>query len=108
MKKSDFTPNYISHGYNITKVEVLCPNKVLRFTFNDKTNIKTICTENDEFDFRFAFFIAFAKKLYKKNQLCAKLFFCDNIYIGILKSFYNPKEKELFNNIFEIFILFNS
>ena len=22
-----------------------------------------------------------AKKLYKKNQLCAKLFFCDNIYI---------------------------
>lgn len=45
-----------------------------------------------------------AKKLYKNNKLCAKLFRCDNIYIGILKSLYDAKEKELFNNIFEIFV----
>lgn len=49
----------------ITKVEILCSRKVLRFTFNDNTTIKTICSEEDTFDFRFAFFIAFAKKLFK-------------------------------------------
>ena len=49
----------------ITKVEILCSRKVLRFTFNDNTTIKTICSDEDQFDFRFAFFIAFAKKLLK-------------------------------------------
>lgn len=58
----------------ITKVEILCPNKVLRFTFDDKTIIKTICTEDDEFDFRFAFFIAFAKKLYKNTYTSEGVF----------------------------------
>lgn len=58
----------------ITKVEILCPNKVLRFTFDDKTIIKTICTEDDEFDFRFAFFIAFAKKLYKNTYTSEGIF----------------------------------
>lgn len=46
----------------IIKVEVLCPDKVLRFTFDDGSIIKTICTENDIFDFELAFYIAFAKK----------------------------------------------
>ena len=58
----------------ITKVEILCPNKVLRFTFDDETIIKTICTEDDEFDFRFAFFIAFAKKLYKNTYTSEGIF----------------------------------
>ena len=72
-KKSDMiiTPK---ENNIITKVEILCPNKVLRFTFDDKTIIKTICTEDDEFDFRFAFFIAFAKKLYKNTYTSEGIF----------------------------------
>ena len=51
------------HGYvpYITKVEVLKPGKVLRFTFSDKTVIKTVCLDADTFDFKFAFFLAYAK-----------------------------------------------
>ena len=45
----------------ITKVEVLKPGKVLRFTFGDDTVIKTVCVDNDTFDFKFAFFLAYAK-----------------------------------------------
>ena len=58
----------------IIKVEVLCPNKVMRFTFDDKTKIKTICLEEDTFDFRFAFFIAYAKKDYAKKYFPAGIF----------------------------------
>lgn len=45
----------------ITKVEILKPGKVLRFTFGDDTVIKTVCVDNDTFDFKFAFFLAYAK-----------------------------------------------
>ena len=48
----------------ISKIEVLCSNKVIRFTFSDGTTIKTICGDNDTFDFRFAFFLAYAKHFY--------------------------------------------
>lgn len=58
----------------ITKVEILCSRKVLRFTFNDNTTIKTICSEEDTFDFRFAFFIAFAKKEYGKKYTSEGIF----------------------------------
>lgn len=57
-KELDITAPYI------TKVEVLKPGKVLRFTFNDNTIIKTICIDNDTFDFKFAFFLAYAKYFY--------------------------------------------
>lgn len=50
-----------------TKVEILCTDKVMRFTFKDNTVIKTICDEEDDFDFEFAFYIALAKKLYGKE-----------------------------------------
>lgn len=49
----------------ITKVEVLKPGKVMRFTFSDKTEIKTVCTDADDFNFKFAFYLAYAKYLYK-------------------------------------------
>lgn len=45
----------------ITKVEVLKPGKVLRFTFSDEVEIKTICIDTDSFDFKFAFYLAYAK-----------------------------------------------
>ena len=51
----------------ITKIEVLVPNKVLRFTFQHGTQIKTICNDEDAFDFEFAIYLAFAKLLYKQS-----------------------------------------
>lgn len=56
------------------KVEILCPEKVMRFTFDDKTVIKTICDEEDDFDFEFAFFIALAKKMYGKEYTSRGIF----------------------------------
>lgn len=50
----------------ITKVEILKPGKVLRFTFSDDTVIKTVCVDNDTFDFKFAFFLAYAKYFWEK------------------------------------------
>lgn len=50
----------------IQDVKILCPNKVLQFTFSDKTIIKTICLDSDQFDFEFAFYLAYAKYLWQK------------------------------------------
>ena len=50
----------------IENVKILCPNKVLQFTFSDKTVIKTICLDSDQFDFEFAFYLAYAKYLWQK------------------------------------------
>ena len=49
------------------KIEILNPNKVIRFTFNDNTVIKTICLNGDSFDFKYSFYLAIAKKLYSKK-----------------------------------------
>lgn len=51
----------------ITKIEVLVPNKVLRFTFHYGTQIKTICNDEDTFDFEFAIYLAFSKLLCSKT-----------------------------------------
>lgn len=51
----------------IIKAEILNPNKVLRFTFSDKTIIKTICDQVDSFDFEYSFYLAYAKYLYGKT-----------------------------------------
>ena len=51
----------------ITKIEVLVPNKVLRFTFHYGTQIKTICNDEDTFDFEFAIYLAFSKLLCSKD-----------------------------------------
>ena len=45
----------------IVKIEVLVPNKVLRFTFKNGTQIKTICNDEDVFDFDFAIYLAYSK-----------------------------------------------
>lgn len=52
--KDDFYPE-------IVKVEILVPNKVLRFTFKFGTQIKTVCNEEDTFDFDFAIYLAYSK-----------------------------------------------
>lgn len=51
----------------ITKIEVLVPNKVLRFTFQHGTQIKTVCNDEDAFDFEFAIYLAFAKLFYGQS-----------------------------------------
>ena len=48
----------------IVKIEILVPNKVLRFTFKNGTQIKTVCNDEDTFDFNFAIYLAFAKLVY--------------------------------------------
>lgn len=59
----------------IKKVEILKPNKVIRFTFypisflvfKDEVKeevIKTICLDEDTFDFEFSFYLAYAKYMY--------------------------------------------
>lgn len=53
-------PNYID------RIEELKPEKVYRFTFNDGTIIKTVRSEMDIFDLRYACFLAIAKKIYGK------------------------------------------
>ena len=56
------------HHYpdDIIKVIEYVPNKVYKFIFHDKTEIKTVCDEEDEFDFDYAFYLAIAKKIYSK------------------------------------------
>ena len=53
-KKDEFYPE-------IVKIEILVPNKVLRFTFRYGTQIKTICNDEDVFDFDFAIYLAYSK-----------------------------------------------
>jgi len=54
----------------IIKIEVLVPNKVLRFTFKYGTQIKTVCNDEDTFDFDFAIYLAYSKLINK--DLCTK------------------------------------
>lgn len=60
----------------IKKVEILKPNKVIRFTFYPVVSflvfaneakekvIKTVCLDEDTFDFEFSFYLAYAKYMY--------------------------------------------
>jgi hypothetical protein len=51
----------------IVKIEVLVPNKVLRFTFKYGTQIKTVCNDEDTFDFDFAIYLAYSKLVNSNN-----------------------------------------
>lgn len=46
-----------------TKVEMLAPNKVMRFTFNKGRVIKTVCKDGDTFTIETACYVALAKYL---------------------------------------------
>ncbi len=43
------------------------PNKVYEFIFYDQKHIKTVCQEEDEFDFDYAFYLAAAKHIWSKE-----------------------------------------
>lgn len=58
--------NCMGHVPEIEKVEILNPGKVIRFTFYDERQVKTIRRDEDSWDFEFAFYIAYAKLLYGK------------------------------------------
>lgn len=51
----------------IKDIKEIIPGKIYLFTFEDGEKVKTICQENDEFDLRYACFLAIAKKKYKKQ-----------------------------------------
>ena len=49
------------------KVEMLAPNKVMRFTFNEGDVIKTVCKDGDTFTIETACYVALAKYLSYKS-----------------------------------------
>ena len=51
----------------IKKVEILNPGKVIRFTFHNGSQVKTIRRDEDPWDFEFAFYIAYAKLLWSRH-----------------------------------------
>ena len=58
--------NQMGHIPGIEKVEILNPGKVIRFTFYNGRQVKTICRDEDSWDFEFAFYIAYTKLLWGK------------------------------------------
>ena len=51
----------------ITDIEIIVPDKVVKVFFEDGTDMKMVCHEDDTFDLRRCMFIAIAKKLYKER-----------------------------------------
>ena len=51
----------------ITNIKILNPFKVVGFTFDEKTKIKTICDDRDDFSLEYACFLAYAKLLFSKT-----------------------------------------
>lgn len=88
----------------ITKVEILKPEKVLRFTFSDDAVIKTVCVDNDAFDFKFAFFLAYAKYFWKnvltiegienKAKDFTNIKFFNSLVKKGMKVYFNQKKEE--------------
>lgn len=52
-----------SQPIRFTKVEMLAPNKVMRFTLNKGSVVKTVCKNGDTFSIETAFYVALAKYL---------------------------------------------
>lgn len=87
------TSKYYSNIFiHLTKVEMLVPNKVMRFTFSDGTQIKTVCHDEDIFDLRYAFLLAFAKR-YFKGLYTREGFEKYAHYMGLIK-YWDKKAKE--------------
>lgn len=100
---STFTIN--SHAYyEIKQIIQHVPEKVYEFIFYDNQKVKTICAEEDDFNFDYACFLAIAKKLYSKtltfDGVLSKIPELANTkqYIKIVKQakkkFFEEKEKE--------------
>lgn len=54
-----------NNNIEIFGYEILARNKVIRVSFNDNTQEKVVCGENDKFDLRRGLFVALSKKMYK-------------------------------------------
>lgn len=91
--------------YLIDKVECLCPNKVYRFTFNNGEVIKTVCDEEDTFNFDFAFYLAIAKFeyrhiytlegiLYKAKELSYEKYYIKEVEHAKKQYYKEQKEKK--------------
>ena len=89
---------------DIDKIEELKSEKVYRFTFNDGTIIKTIRSEMDIFDLRYACFLAIAKKVYGKiltfegviNESYQLMYYKDHnkMVDKAIKKFYKEQEEK--------------
>lgn len=90
--------------YEIKQIKQRVPEKVYEFIFYDNQKVKTICAEEDDFNFDYACFLAIAKKLYSKtltfDGVLSKIPELANTkqYIKIVKQakkkFFEEKEKE--------------
>lgn len=100
----NLTVDKMLHPNYIDKIEELKPEKVYRFTFNDGTIIKTVCSEMDIFDLRYACFLAIAKKLYSKiltfegviNESYQLMYYKDynKMVDKLIKKFYKEQEEK--------------
>ena len=80
------------------------PNKVYTFTFEDKTKIKTVCSDEDVFDLEYAFYLALSKKLFSKELTFEGILRmveeirCQKYYVNLVKKgiklFNKNKEEE--------------
>ena len=73
----------------IIDVVEIVPEKVYKFIFQDKTEIKTVCDKNDVFDLKYMFYLAIAKKLYSKTLT----------FDGVLYKSYEIQYEKQFNKI---------
>ena len=55
----------MNHGFYISDINILVPDKVVEVIFNDDSKEKMICHEDDTFDLKDACFIAISKHLYR-------------------------------------------
>ena len=55
----------MNHGFYISDINILVPDKVVEVIFNDDSKEKMICHEDDTFDLKDACFIAISKRLYR-------------------------------------------
>ena len=88
----------------ITKVEILNPDKVMRFTFSDNDIVKTVCIQDDIFDFEFAFYLAYAKHFFrdilntngieKKAKELKDMKFFNYLVKKAMKTYFNQKKEE--------------
>lgn len=69
-KMSNWAINFEVHKQSVSKItdiEIIVPDKVVKLFFEDGTDMKMVCHEDDTFDLRRCLFIAIAKKLYKER-----------------------------------------
>lgn len=75
-------------------IEILNPNKVVRFTGPNKQTVKTICSEDDIFDLEFACYLAYAKLYFNQILTSEGLEKCAK-FLTYFKPFNKAVEKSI-------------